>query len=76
MGIIAFSEGCGLLLDVSQNNVDGLQRQMQFLKLSEAKIASSVKSSGAIFPRQYFFWVRQGQNRVDEKSKVLVFIEH
>jgi len=56
MGIIAFSEGCGLLLDVSENNIEGRQRQIQFLKMAEAKIASSVRSSGASYPRQYYYW--------------------
>ena len=56
MGIIAFSEGCGLLLDVSENNIDGPQRQVQFLKMAEHKIGSSVKSSGASYPRQYYYW--------------------
>lgn len=56
MGIIAFSEGCGLLLDVSEGNIEGRQRQVQFLKMAEVKIASSVRSSGASYPRQYYYW--------------------
>lgn len=57
MGIIAFSEGCGLLLDVSEGNIEGRQRQIQFLQMAEQKIASGVTSSGSNYPRQYYYWV-------------------